>query len=367
MLKISIKRPALILDENKCRMNIIRMAEKARKHHLRFRPHFKTHQSAEIGEWFRDYETEAITVSSVESARYFAQSGWDDITIAFPVNIREIDEINQLAAKIELNLLVVMPETITVLEGYLLNPVGIYIKIDTGSRRTGILPDDEKKINDILERLESCPNLQFKGFLTHAGNAYSADSAEEIAVVHRGVLRDLCQLKEKYRDRYPGLELSMGNTPTCSIMDEFEGIDEIRPGNFAFYDVMQAELGACRYDQIAVALACPIVARHADRNEIVIYGGAVHLSKDVLRREDGSRCYGKVVSLTDSGWSQPLPDTNLRSVSQEHGVIRTSAASFDMFRIGDVIGILPVHSCLTADLMKCYTTLDGWQIAMMKT
>jgi len=31
----------------------------------------------------------------------------------------------------------------------------------------------------------------------------------------------------------------------------------------------------------------------------------------------------------------------------------------DSFKIGDIIGILPVHSCLTADLMKEYLLTDG--------
>ena len=35
---------------------------------LSFRPHFKTHQSAEIGSWFRDFGVTRITVSSRESA-----------------------------------------------------------------------------------------------------------------------------------------------------------------------------------------------------------------------------------------------------------------------------------------------------------
>ena len=40
--------PALVLDKSKCINNIKRMAEKVSQNHLRFRPHFKTHQSAEL-------------------------------------------------------------------------------------------------------------------------------------------------------------------------------------------------------------------------------------------------------------------------------------------------------------------------------
>ncbi len=79
----------------------MQMAQKAKAHNLIFRPHFKTHQSAEIGNWFKDEGVNKITVSSVQMAEYFAESGWKDILIAFPVNIRETEQINRLASKIK--------------------------------------------------------------------------------------------------------------------------------------------------------------------------------------------------------------------------------------------------------------------------
>ncbi|MFH1118863.1 MAG: hypothetical protein V1775_03515, partial [Bacteroidota bacterium] len=85
--------PELIIDERICRTNIHNMAEKARANGLIFRPHFKTHQSVMVGRWFREEGVTAITVASVKMARFFAKAGWKDITIAFPLNIREIEEI----------------------------------------------------------------------------------------------------------------------------------------------------------------------------------------------------------------------------------------------------------------------------------
>ena len=82
------------------------MLTKARRNNIRLRPHFKTHQSAEVGEWLREEGVQYITVSSLFMAEYFAAAGWTDITVAFPVNLLEIDRINQLTTKCTLNLLV---------------------------------------------------------------------------------------------------------------------------------------------------------------------------------------------------------------------------------------------------------------------
>ena len=60
-----ITKPTLILDKKKCIENINTMFSKAKKHHLEFRPHFKTHQSLEVGSWFKEIGVTKITVSSV--------------------------------------------------------------------------------------------------------------------------------------------------------------------------------------------------------------------------------------------------------------------------------------------------------------
>ena len=72
-------------------------------------------------------------------AVYFANHNWRDITIAFPINILEIQEINSLAMKLDsLNLLVENTESIECLENKLTKKVKIWIKIDIGYKRTGI-------------------------------------------------------------------------------------------------------------------------------------------------------------------------------------------------------------------------------------
>ena len=43
---MQIETPTLLLNEAIARRNIERMANKARQNGVRFRPHFKTHQSA---------------------------------------------------------------------------------------------------------------------------------------------------------------------------------------------------------------------------------------------------------------------------------------------------------------------------------
>ena len=97
---INISKPTLILDKERCMANITRMQEKAKNSNVHFRPHFKTHQSAFIGNWFRRLGIHSITVSSAGMAKYFSAYGWRDITIAFPVNLLEMNILSELANEV---------------------------------------------------------------------------------------------------------------------------------------------------------------------------------------------------------------------------------------------------------------------------
>ncbi|MBC8384570.1 MAG: alanine racemase [Candidatus Cloacimonetes bacterium] len=361
-MNLNITKPTLILDKQKCLDNIKFMTEQAKDHNLVFRPHFKTHQSAEIGCWFREFGTNSITVSSVEMAEYFAENGWQDITIAFPFNLLEIARIDKLAAKIKLNLLVVSENSFDFLIKRIKHKIGFFIEIDTGYHRTGISANDLLQIEKILEKTKQAKLVDFKGFLTHAGNTYQAKSKKEIAHIHFDSINKLKKLKAYFRKDFSELMVSIGDTPSCSLMDDFPDVDEIRPGNFVFYDLMQNKPGICSSEQIAVAVACPIVAKYPERNEMVIYGGAIHLSKEYLPINDGSKLFGKIVEFSDEKWSDPVAGAYLSSLSQEHGTIKINPAEMEKFKIGDIVGILPVHSCLTANLYKSYLTLSGNKI-----
>ncbi|HWA33426.1 MAG TPA: alanine racemase [Cyclobacteriaceae bacterium] len=362
---MQIVRPTLLLDEKKCKANIKFMVDKAKKANVVLRPHFKTHQSHEVGRWFRAQGVTKCTVSSIRMASYFAADGWEDITVAFPTNVLEISEINRLASVCKLNLAFVSPDAIRKLKSGLVRPIQCVIEIDTGYHRTGVDPGDFTRIDGILKEVADNPLITFKGFFCHSGQSYADRSREAIAKTYEVTATQMKSVGDHYRKAYPNLELSMGDTPTCAVVTEFEGINELRPGNFVFYDLMQRVIGSCKNEDIAIVMACPVVAVYPERNEIIVHGGGVHFSKDQLKREDGKSVFGEVVRLTDSGWdATPLP-IYAKSLSQEHGVLVAPGGEAEKFKVGDVLGILPVHSCLTADAMGEYRTIDGKLIDMM--
>jgi D-serine deaminase-like pyridoxal phosphate-dependent protein len=351
-------KPTLLIDPDRVKHNLQWAVNKANKHNVLFRPHFKTHQSRVISHWFQEAGVDKITVSSIDMARYFSSSGWKDILVAFPVNVNEIKAINQLANGIKLSLIAENQESVSYLNKNLTNNIDVYIKIDAGHRRTGILWENNEEIEHLAEFINQAEKLTLKGVLTHAGHTYKASSPCEIVAIHEEVRNRLSSVKRNLNEIKDDLIISVGDTPGFTLSNDFREIDEVRPGNFIFYDLQQYKLGVCQLDDIGVCMACPIVSKHKERTEIVIYGGAVHFSKDIVLEAD-KPVYGYGVNLSDENWVAEPSSMILTRLSQEHGIISTTPEVFSQLRIGDFIGVLPVHSCLTANVMQGYADFKG--------
>jgi D-serine deaminase-like pyridoxal phosphate-dependent protein len=299
-------------------------------------------------------------------AEYFANNGWEDITVAFPVNLRETERIKSLTNRINLELVVADPGVATKLNTLLKKPVNIWIKADTGYHRSGIPVEEEETYENIIKEIDSNPNLKLKGFLSHTGNTYHTKSVEEIGKLYSDALEKLKQLETRFSSKHSNLQISLGDTPSFSTVSNLSGADEARPGNFVFFDLMQYYLGACSLNQIAVAVACPVVSKKKKEKHVIVHGGAVHFSKEFILDNNQQKIYGRIVELKGKSWKNTGADNALISLSQEHGTVQLSKDMFEKINIGDLVYILPVHSCLTANLMKGYLSLEGIRIDHME-
>lgn len=354
-----ITSPTLLLDEKICRANLKKMADKAERHQMKLVPHFKTAQSHEIGNWAREYGIKEVTASSMKMAEYLAGQGWENIHIAFPFNPLETSRLNKLAANQAVSVQLINTATTQILADQLDHTIGFFIEIDAGYGRTGVEVTDFGLIEEILRTAKDSDFLKFKGFYLHAGHSYYMP---DIPALYEHTRNALSMLKHKYNSEYPDLVTRTGDTPGCAVMEDFGDIDEMGPGNFVFYDLMQSTLGGCEKTDIAVAMAVPVVDIKKDRKEILIHGGGVHFAKDVLVDENGVKNFGEVVYLHDNGWTIPDSRSYLKSISQEHGIIKASDELLAKVKVGDILGVLPIHSCMTADAMGEYLTLEGEKI-----
>jgi D-serine deaminase-like pyridoxal phosphate-dependent protein len=362
--------PTVLVDPARVQNNVQAMSARARAAKVAFRPHFKTHQSIEVGAWMRAWGVERITVSSVSMAEGFVAAGWTDLTIAlpaYPAMLARVAALIERGARI--GLLVDHPEAAVALarcstlreacaEAGMALPV--WVKVDAGYGRAGVRWDDELRLREILEELDA-DWIDRVGLLAHSGHTYSGRGREQIAAIHEQCLSRLLPLRQRYADQFSEgrCKLSVGDTPSCSLLDDFGPVDEIRPGNFVFYDLSQLEIGACQAEQIAACVLCPVIGKDEQGGRLILHGGAVHLSKDRIEGPEGP-CFGWIAPQPyDGSWQLPDPELRLSSLSQEHGIVALGASALRNYRIGDFVQVFPVHSCLACDLHREYRSTDG--------
>jgi D-serine deaminase-like pyridoxal phosphate-dependent protein len=356
--------PFLLVDTNKCKDHIEKMHLKSKQSEVLFRPHFKTHQSADIASYFRKSGVTRIAVSSLSMAQYFMANGWTDILLSLIANPNDYQQINKISSEINFQILVDSVYTSKKLAAYIHTQTPVYIKIDCGYGRSGVPADQIEEIEGILNALQGS-KLPFKGFLAHFGDTYQAKNQKDIMSIYEKSVNKLKKLKSAFITTYPNLILSIGDTPSCSLVDDFSDVDEIRPGNFVFYDVMQSQLQSCSPNDIAVALIAPVISKQASKNQLIIHGGAVHLSKEYLLNDQGEKIYGLVANYKNASWGKNIDGAYLSSLSQEHGIIQMPASEMEKYNEGDLLAILPVHSCLTANLATCYLSTEGSKLEKM--
>lgn len=334
-----VPTPALFLDLEVLEANLDRMAGRADRLGVRLRPHVKTHKCVEVARKQRAAGAAGITVSTLEEAEVFARHGFGDMTWAFPVIPDRIGEAAAVDQRARLRLLVDRPEAVERLEtaGH---PFHVWLEVDCGDGRSGVDPEGAALV-EMAEALAGSAVLTFDGLLTHSGQAYDVDDPArlaDIAEVERAVMD---RAAERLRDR--GLEVpavSVGSTPAVSRARSLEGVDEIRPGNYAFFDRTQAALGSCEIEDIAVSVAATVVSTRPEAGRSVVDAGALALSKDVGPDDPqapGGSCMG-ALRAEDGGLRE---DARLVSLSQEHGLLDTALP------YGERVRIVPNHSCLT--------------------
>ncbi|HUP18417.1 MAG TPA: alanine racemase [Gemmatimonadota bacterium] len=338
MLRVpDLPTPALLVDLDVLERNLARMQAKCDRLGVALRPHVKTHKCVEIGRLQREAGARGITVATLEEARAFAEAGFDDLTWAFPVVPGRIDEAREIAGRSTLRLLVDSDEAVDALERAAF-PFRVWLKVDCGYHRAGVDPASDAAVS-LARRLAESPTLGFDGILTHSGHAYLVSSRAELAAVAAQERDAVVAFAERLRaDGVEVPSISVGSSPAMSAVERLDGVDEARPGNYAYNDWTQVLLGACEVADCALTVAATVVSTAADH--AVVDAGALALSKDAGRPDLAAATMGEI--FEDHAGGRLREDVRLVALSQEHG--KTSGR----LPVGERVRILPNHSCLTA-------------------
>jgi D-serine deaminase-like pyridoxal phosphate-dependent protein len=340
------------------------MRDKVRQLGVTLRPHVKTCKSIEVLRVLAGGSDAPITVSTLAEARYFFAHGVSDILYAVgiaPVKLPEVAALIGAGCKLRIILDTVEAadavRAFADAEGVLIEAL---IEIDSDGHRAGVAADDPLLI-DIGRALGN----SLAGVMTHAGASYDCrtrDEFEAMAEQERALT-----VRAAERLRAAGLPcgiVSVGSTPTISYARDLTGVTDARVGVYAFGDLVQAELGTCGIDDIAVGVLASVIGHNRQHGRVLIDAGFLALSRDRgtadLPVDWG---YGAVADPVSGAI---IEGVTVSSTNQEHGIVtaRSGTIEFDRFPIGSRVKILPNHACATAAAYDhYYVTDDGERIA----
>ena len=348
--------------------NIARMNGQMARFDARLRPHVKTNKSAEVTRLAVEGHEGGITVSTLAEARYFFDAGFRDILYAVGIVPAKLPEVAALQSDgAHMRIILDDPATAGTIADWTAGHgcrLNVSIEVDSDGHRAGLAPNDPALI-ETARLLHESGHIDFGGVMTHAGASYFCSSVEAIRAMAEQERRAVTEAAQALREI--GIdchEVSVGATPTALYADNLDGVTEVRPGVYMFFDLVMEGLGVCRLQDLAVSVLTTVIGRQKRHNRILTDAGALALSKDRgLADRTPERGYG----LVCQAGGQIIEGLVVSDVNQEHGMISVPADTFDLagLPVGTLLRILPNHACMTAAEHDSYFVIDGPNTAVI--
>jgi D-serine deaminase-like pyridoxal phosphate-dependent protein len=331
--------PCLLVDRDVLEANIAEMAAFAVASGMALRPHAKTHKCLPIAAAQLDAGAAGLTVATVAEAEVFAEV-CSDLFIAYPVwaDAARGRRLRELAERVRLRVGVDSAEAADALARHA-GPLEVLVEIDSGHRRTGVVPERAGEIALAAARA----GLTVRGVFTFPGHAYGPDAARPAAAGEAAALAvaadglAACGLEAGVR--------SGGSTPSAACTDA-SVVTELRPGVYVFSDAQQVTLGACPPERVALVAAATVVS--ARRDAVVLDAGSKVLGAD---RPGWAPGFGHVLGR---------PGLVVSALSEHHATVPWPDGPVPA--VGDVLALVPNHVCATVNLADELNVIRGGKL-----
>lgn len=343
MLNIyDLPTPTVLVDLDRLNSNIERVSANARRKNKILWPMFKTTKSSYIAKLQADAGATGFLCSSIyEAEKLIEHQISNTIMLAYPT----VDslELNKIAKFLKDGVRVIVrlddvnvAKTIDKFLDKFDLKIEYCIKVNVGYSRYGVNPSD---VGDFVKKLTQFRNLKFIGLVTHQGNAYGANRPEEVKEIALEASKNMKFALELVRKE--GFEpeiIGAGSTPTLNFDIEDSLYTHLFPGNYVYYDRMQALLyRSATLNDCALSILVTInsIPDHAKNKFAMINAGSRYFDKRTHRKLKG---YGQAIEH---------PKAIVLSVSQE--VSKMDISKEKEIRVGEKIRVIPNHSCFTND------------------
>jgi D-serine deaminase-like pyridoxal phosphate-dependent protein len=356
-----IATPAALIDEARMAANIVRLQRRMTALGVRLRPHVKTSKCIEVARRQRAAGAAGIAVSTLKEAEQFFAAGFDDILYAVCISPDKLDRALMLCRRnCHLTLLtdsVAAAQAIVAKGSAEKHVFDVMIEIDSDGHRSGVEPEDDRLVE--IGRVLHAGGARLKGVLTHAGSSYDLDTPEALRQLAEQERRLCVRAGERLRAAgLPCPDISIGSTPTALSAVHLEGVTEVRAGVYVFFDLVMANVGICRPEDVALSVLTTVIGHQPEKGWVIVDAGWMAMSRDRgTQRQQIDYGYGAVCDAQ----GRMIDGFVVSGANQEHGIVShrdgtVAQGVVERFPIGAKLRILPNHACATG------TQFDGYHL-----
>ena len=351
----AIDTPALVVDLDAMMRNLSRMAEFARKHDTRWRPHAKMHKSSALAKLQVQAGAVGVCVQKTAEAEAMAEGGVHDIYISNEVVApAKLARVAALAHRLahergRLGIAVDSAEGIRRLAhamdearntGGNAAVIDVFVEIDVGQGRCGVTPG--KQAVSLVHEIRKHPALHFAGLQAYHGKAQHLRGAQQRRDAISIVVQDVLFTRKLIEAEGIPVELVTGAGTGSMVCEAASGVfGELQAGSFMFMD---ADYAANERDA-----AQPVFEHALFVKTQVMSSGLRHAVCDA----------GHKSHAIDSGlpkvWGGEFDYAN---GGDEHGILRP--AGHDRIPpLGEVLWLVPGHCDPTVNLHDHLVGVSG--------
>jgi D-serine deaminase-like pyridoxal phosphate-dependent protein len=347
-----IDTPALVIDLDAMDRNMARMAAFAKAHKMRWRPHAKTHKSAELALLQMAQGAVGVCVQKIDEALALAQAGVSDIYITNevvdPVKLARLASATRdtthrfaIAADSAQGIAHLAKE---LQRAHVTRPaaVDVFVELDIGHGRCGV--ESPEALLPLVQQIQRQPALRFAGLQAYHGAAQHLRSRDE---------RDwaLSASADRVREAVRQLHNAHIETPLVTgagtgsfVREANSGLwGELQVGSYLFMDAdyaaNQADPQAPRFEH-ALFVKSQVMSR-----------SSAHAVCDA----------GHKSHAIDSGLPQVAHPIGLRFANggDEHGLLQPTHPTAPPPELGSTVWLIPGHCDPTVNLHDVYIGVRG--------
>lgn len=317
-----LETPSVLVDMTVMEGNIAAMQKRCDDLGIQFRPHIKTHKIPDIAR--RQVEAGAVGIAcqKVSEAEVFADAGFDDIQI--PYNIVGERKTRRLAALAKRADVTVTVDSRAVVDGIAAAAqragvtVNMMVELVALNQRTGTTPEHAL---ELARRIVAAEGLHFAGVMI-----YPSDAAIRPRLQKTLALLEAAKIEVEM--------VSGGGSGAILESHLLPELTEMRVGTYVFWDWGSVDKGMTSFDRCAMRIRASVVSAH-EASRVILDSGSKTVNAETV-----NGLLGYIVEY---------PDARFHQANEEHGFVDCTACAA-MPKVGDIVHIIPVHTCVVTNL-----------------